>query len=239
MQYLKVKLFGDSIMGRVVQDPATGRYQRLEAVEDVRTSDLQLDLVNSSKFGATIGKGRRLVDKCLEKEPDCQAILLNYGGNDCNFDWAKIGEDPELDHQAATPLDVFYQGYLDLVARIRDKGIRPVLANLVPIDAGKFFDTWIKPLQGQDRILAWLGDKEAIYRWHEMYSLKVEAVARETDTPLLDLRSLFLKNRHYQSLIGPDGMHPTKSGHDLILESVYQFLEGLKLHQGGSVLLLD
>lgn len=219
-------------MGRVVQDPVTGRYQRLKALEDIRTPDLHLDLVNSSKFGATIRKGRQLIEKWLERDPDCQVILLNYGSNDCNFDWEKIGENPALDHQAATPLDAFYHGYLDIIARIKQKGIRLVLANLVPIDAEKFYDTWIQPVQGHDRILDWLGDKEAIYRWHEMYSLKVEAMARKMDIPLLDLRSLFLQNRHFQSLIGPDGMHPTKEGHDLILEAAYRFLKGLKLPIG-------
>lgn len=232
MRHLQVKLFGDSIIGRVVQDPETGRYRRLEALEEVETPDLHLDLTNCGKFGATIRKGEQLIEKCLERGPDCQVILLNYGGNDCNFDWAKIGEDPELDHQAATPLDAFYQAYLDLISRIKEKGIGLVLANLVPIDAEKFFDTWIRPLPGSDRILGWLGDKEAIYRWHEMYSLKLEAIARETETPLLDLRSLFLKNRHYQDLIGPDGMHPTKKGHELILESVFQALEALKGQKG-------
>ncbi len=232
MTHIRVKLFGDSIIGRVVQDPATGRYRHLEPLEEVHAHDLHLDLVNSSKFGATISKGRKLITKYLQEDPDCQVILLNYGGNDCNFKWSAIGQDPTLDHQAATPLEAFQQGYLDIIDQIKQKGIRLVLANLVPIDAEKFFATWIKPDQGSDRILDWLGDKEAIYRWHEMYSLKVEAMARETDTPLLDLRSLFLQNRGFKKLIGPDGMHPTRKGHDLILEAVYQYLEGLKLQEG-------
>ncbi len=227
MRQLKVKLFGDSIIGRVIQDPDTGRYRRLDPLEDLETPDLHLALDNGGRFGATISKGRQLIDKYLQRETDCQVILLNYGGNDCNFDWPAIGRNPDQEHQAATPLETFYRAYLAIIDKIKNRGMKLVLANLPPIDAEKFFDTWIKPDQESQRILAWLGDKEAIYRWHEMYSLKVEAMARETASPLLDLRSLFLQNRQFKSLIGPDGMHPTKKGHDLILEAVYHYIEGL------------
>ncbi len=224
MRRLIVKLFGDSIIGRVVQDPSTGRYRRMEPLADIKSEGLELSFVNCGKFGSTISKGRKLIERQLEGDPDCQVILVGFGGNDCNFKWAEIGENPSLDHEPSTPLDQFHRNYLYVISRIKEAGIRLILTNLPPIDAEKFYDTWIAPDQARDQILAWLGDKQAIYRWHEMYSLKVEAIARETDTPLLDLRSPFLENRTFKSLIGPDGIHPTEEGHGLILEAAREFI---------------
>lgn len=224
MRRLTVKLFGDSIIGRVIQDPSTGRYRRMDPLEDFQDQDLQLSFVNCGKFGSTICKGRKLIERQLEGDPDCQVILAGFGGNDCNFNWPEIGQNPSLAHEPSTPLDVFYQNFLQVIKRIKEAGIKLILANLPPIDAEKFFDTWIAPDRAKDRILGWLGDKQAIYRWHEMYSMKVEVLARETDTPLLDIRSPFLGNLAFQSLIGPDGMHPTEKGHGLILEAARDFI---------------
>jgi len=224
VRHLIVKLFGDSIIGRVIQDPSTGRYRRMEPLEDIQDHDRQLSFINRGKFGSTISKGRKLIERQLEGDPDCQVILVGFGGNDCNFNWPEIGKNPSLDHEPSTPLDLFYRNYLHVIRRIKEAGIRLILTNLPPINAEKFYDTWIAPDPAKDQILDWLGDKQAIYRWHEMYSLKVEAVARETDTPLLDLRSPFLESRTFQSLIGPDGMHPTEEGHGLILEAAREFI---------------
>ena len=224
MRRLTVKLFGDSIIGRVIQDPSTGRYRRMEPLGDFHDQDLLLSFVNCGKFGSTICKGRKLLERQLEGDPGCQVILVGFGGNDCNFKWSEIGENPSLDHEPSTPLDVFYQNYLHVINRIKEAGIRPILTNLPPIDAEKFYDTWIAPDRASNQILGWLGDKQAIFRWHVMYPLNVLAMARSTDTPLLDLRSIFLENRTFQSLIGPDGMHPTEKGHGLILEAAREFI---------------
>lgn len=224
MRRLTVKLFGDSIIGRVIQDPLTGRYRRMDPLEDFQDQDLQLSFINRGQFGSTISKGRKMIERQLEGDPDCQVMLAGFGGNDCNFNWPEIGKNPRLDHEPCTPLDVFHRNYLHVIRRIKDAGIRLILTNLPPIDAEKFFDTWIAPDPASDQILGWLGDRQAIYRWHEMYSLKVDAIARETDTPLLDLRSPFLEDRTFQSLIGPDGMHPTEKGHGLILEAARAFI---------------
>lgn len=65
------------------------------------------------------------------------------------------------------------------------------MMNLPPIDAVKFFDTWIAPDENSAAILDWLGDVQKIYRWHELYSLETEEIARRTNTPLIDVRKPF------------------------------------------------
>ncbi|MGI6545902.1 MAG: SGNH/GDSL hydrolase family protein [Fastidiosipilaceae bacterium] len=226
---LLVKLFGDSIIGRVVQDEPGGRYRRLDPLEKIQQDEIRLDLVNFGKFGYTIGKAKRLIERQLLRDPEFQVILLEYGGNDCNYEWAEVGRRPEQDHQPGTPLKEFHETYVEIISLLKKQGVRPIMMNLPPIDAVKFFDTWIAPDENSAAILDWLGDVQKIYRWHELYSLETEEIARRTNTPLIDVRKPFLGRRDFPTLIGPDGMHPTEKGHTLIVEAVREFISQLDM----------
>lgn len=238
MKRLLVKLFGDSIIGRVVQDAPGGRYRRLDPVEEIHQDGTRLDLANHGKFGCTIRKAKTLIEKQLELNGDFEIALLEYGGNDCNFNWPEVGENPSLDHQPGTPLAEFHRTYVEIIDLLKARGRRVIMMNLPPIDAEKFFDTWIAPLKGANAVLDWLGDKQAIYRWHELYSLKTEEIARETNTPLIDIRRAFLEDhRGFKSLIGPDGIHPTEKGHLLIVEAAQTFVSQLVENLAGQAAL--
>lgn len=227
MNNILVKLFGDSILARIVLDVSSGRYRKLEPLNSLENEKMALDLDNCSHFGYTIGKAEKLIERQLKKGLSCQAMLLEYGGNDCNYDWKEIGLDPEADHQPNTPLDEFRQTYRRIIATLKRNGILPIAMNLPPIDADTFFDTWIKPDPNAELIHQWLGDKQHIYRWHELYSRTVEEIAREDDILLIDVRSAFLARKDFPELICSDGMHPTEKGHSLIIQSVRSFLEQL------------
>jgi acyl-CoA thioesterase-1 len=224
MKQVFVLLFGDSIVGRIVQDTPGGRYRHLAPLKQIQENEIQLNLDNWGRFGCTIGKAERLIERQLANETPCQAMLLEYGGNDCNYKWREVGEDPTAEHQPGTPLHIFRETYLRIVRRLMERGILPVIMNLPPIDAEKFFDTWIAGLSNASGILEWLGDKQMIYRWHERYSLESEAVARETGAVLIDVRKPFLERHSFKDLIGPDGIHPTEQGHDLIIRTIKDFL---------------
>lgn len=222
-----VKLFGDSIIGRVVQDGPEGRYRRLDPVVKLEDNDIDLNLVNVGRFGYTIEKAEKLIEKQLKNDEQTQVMLLEYGGNDCNYDWQKLSDDIDGEHMPGTPLNVFRKTYIRIIEKLRAHNIMPIIMNLPPIDAEKFFATWIAPLPAADKILSWLGDKQKIYRWHELYSNEAERIAQETGTLFIDVRSAFLMRRDFPDLIGPDGMHPTEKGYEVLSQALRSFVRNI------------
>ena len=94
-------------------------------------------------------------------------------------------------------------------------GCRIFAANLVPIDAEKYF-RWISRDKDGDAILRWLGDVSMLYRWHEGYSDLLSAAFLEEEIPLVDLREPFLRSHRFKSLLCADGVHPTPDGYGLV-----------------------
>ena len=49
-----------------------------------------------------------------------------------------------------------------------------------------------------------------------MYSIMFEKIARAANVALIDIRSAFLADHHYEELICEDGIHPNSRGYELI-----------------------
>ncbi|HBG77081.1 MAG TPA: SGNH/GDSL hydrolase family protein, partial [Clostridiales bacterium] len=62
---------------------------------------------NYAKFGCTIETGKKMVEKHGKDLPHYQFTALEFGGNDCDFDWAAISEHPKGSHVPFTPLAKF------------------------------------------------------------------------------------------------------------------------------------
>ena len=69
-------------------------------------------------------------------------ILVEYGGNDCDFNWEEVAAAPEAEHLPKTPLSKFEGMMRGAVKAIKDKGITPLLMSLPPIDAERYIG-WI------------------------------------------------------------------------------------------------
>jgi lysophospholipase L1-like esterase len=181
-----------------------------------------LNIINRSKLGCTVTKGKTMLDKYLDETPDCSAILMDFGGNDCDFDWKSISENPDADHKPNTPISKFVKIYTDIIKRIMDNGIRPVITNLPPLEPQLYFDWFCKGLN-KENILRWLESINAIYRFQELYSHTVEEIARNTKALLVDLRSAFLKERCIRRFLCEDGIHPNTEGQRLITQEFVRF----------------
>ncbi len=215
-----VCLFGDSVGKGVIYDSAQRRYQLIRENAAALYSRVSGVVVkNYASFGCTLGKGWRILRRHLEELAHCDRVILEFGGNDCDFDWAAVAADPRGDHQPKTPLHEFEAGYAALVEEVRAQGGRPVLLNLPPIHAPRYC-AWISRGLDGERILEFLGEVERIYRWQEMYSLAVCRVAMRESAQLIDIRSAFLAERDYASLLCEDGIHPNKDGQALISQTI-------------------
>jgi lysophospholipase L1-like esterase len=225
-----VVVWGDSLAKGVVWNSARRRhgYSKTTAA-DVAAEKLGVTVVNRSKFGCTAPKGLEMLERDVEEGIICDAAVIEFGGNDCNFNWEEISAHPELHHDPATPPETYLASMRKIVKRLYEKGIRPILMTLPPIDAERYFNFLVGDNLNAGNILKWLGDVYQIYRYQEMYSLLIERVAREFQIGILDLRQRCLaKNGFLKGMLCDDGLHLTEEGQIFVGEQIAD----LARHQG-------
>ena len=219
----KIDLWGDSVLKGVIYDEDRKRYTRLEDNNAVRVlEDFGLDIRNNTRFGLTAPKAKDLMERALDKGMDSELAVIEFGGNDCDFNWREVSEHPDIEHKPNTPIEFFRQCIVDMVSLLRKKGIIPVLMNLPPIDAIKYF-SWISKGLNPKNILAWLGDVQRIYRHHECYNISVMSLAGSLGCDLIDIRQPFLLQNNYSSFICEDGIHPNREGHALMQKTLGKY----------------
>lgn len=220
----KIQIYGDSIMKGVEMDASKRYILPQECGWGKLESEFPLSISNNSKFGCTITKGIGQLERSLKKGLSCDMVLLEYGGNDCDFNWKEVAERPFDEHHPHTDLPVFEETYRKMVHLLKQHGITPIIMSLPPIDAEKYFE-WICVRDKVDRkgLLCFLGDVQRIYRYQEMYSDAACKVAWETGAVLADVRRAFLDKRNFKDLLCDDGIHPNKNGHALMGETFEQF----------------
>ena len=222
-QCRQVTLLGDSILKGIQVDLGSRRYHSQNEMNvGALESEFQLSVRNDAHFGATVRKGSRLLDRILERKLPCDLLVMDFGGNDCDFRWKEIAENPDGEHQPNVPLPEFVEQYREMIRRIRSHGIRPILTNLPPLDSGRFFNWWCGDLD-REAVLRWLGDVGNIYAWQERYSRAVERLAREENVELVDVRGAFLDHGHLEQVLCADGTHPNTAGQGLITRAFQDY----------------
>jgi acyl-CoA thioesterase-1 len=222
--------FGDSIMKGIIFNEQKGRYTVIKnsfAYLFAKNTGWHID--NYSKFGCTIAKGCRQIEKAAEKLRSYRITALEFGGNDCDYNWGSISEKPDDYHQANTPITDFKRMYAGIIDRLKNEGCLPVILSLPPLNAQRYF-SWVSRGLNKDNILKWLGDVEHIYRWHERYNLAIIELAGTKNVPLINIREAFLERRDCHSLYCLDGIHPNEAGHLLIYNTVKSYLEKTKFN---------
>lgn len=218
----KLIVFGDSITKGVVFDEERRRYQNLADGFLERYARLtQRELKNHSVFGATIYKGLSISQRFAGTIEPEDEVLVMYGGNDCNFDWKQVSDDPSQPHTPNTPLESFREVYRELITHLLTRTKHVVVSTLPPLEYRAFFDFCSQGLN-PDRILQFLGDRHHIYRWQEMYHMVVCDLAAEFKVKLLDVRLPFLASPDYSEYYCIDGMHPNEKGQELMLRAMLE-----------------
>jgi lysophospholipase L1-like esterase len=219
----KVGVFGDSILKGIQVNVDSKRYCVNNNIDIEQISHKHSLVINNySLFGCTITKGASMLQKRLDNGKTYDIVVLEYGGNDCDFNWKEIAENPNDEHFPNTPLDIFVAAYRQIIGILKAKCITPILTNLPPLDPQKFFDWFCRGLN-KSNILKWLGSINTIYRAQETYSRIVEKIAFETKSRLVDLRGAFLKHRRLENLLCEDGTHPNTDGQKVITDTFLNF----------------
>ena len=219
----KIEVFGDSILKGIQINPLNKRYHVNNNIDlDMLNKRFSLNIINHSKFGCTVTKGKSMLEKYFSGKSDCSAIIMDFGGNDCDFDWKAISENPKDRHEPNTPIDSFVNVYTNIIEKIKKNGIRPIVTNLPPLEPQRYFD-WFSEGLNKVNLLNWLAGVNTIYRFQEFYSRTVEEISRNTGARLIDLRGKFLKERCIGRFFCEDGIHPNTEGQKLITQEFTKF----------------
>ncbi|MDR2210984.1 MAG: SGNH/GDSL hydrolase family protein [Spirochaetaceae bacterium] len=214
----KAAVFGDSILKGIQLDSNTKKYIVKNCIDLDKIGNKHLvSIDNFSMFGCTINKGSRMLQRRLERR-SFDIVVLEYGGNDCDFKWKEIAKRPYDKHTPNTSLSTFVDIYFKMINLLKEKCIRPIVATLPPLEPQKFFDWFCRGLD-KNNVLKWLGTVNTIYRWQEKYSRAIEYVAYKTDTLIADIRGAFLRYFRIDDLLCEDGTHPNSKGQDVITET--------------------
>lgn len=213
-------IFGDSIMKGIIFDAIRGRYIFLKnSFLNILGKNSNIKMDNYAKFGCTITAGQKIIEKHASELSNYEYTALEFGGNDCDFNWKAVSENPEGLHLPNTPITEFESLYSTVIDNVSEMGSKPILFSLPPLNAHRYF-SWISKGLNAENILRWLGDEDHIYRWHEMYNLVVVKLAAIKNVPLIDIRKAFLESRNYLGLYCEDGIHPNEAGHALISDII-------------------
>ncbi|HLP15277.1 MAG TPA: SGNH/GDSL hydrolase family protein [Bacteroidota bacterium] len=226
-----IVVYGDSISRGIIFDDIKQKHALLlDNFSHLLRDQLRGVVFNAAKFGSTLVEGlQRLQNDVLRRKPDI--VLIEFGGNDCDYNWDAIAEDPSREFHPNTECMVFHDLLSGLVVKLNSLNIVPVLVTLPPLDPDKYF-RWISrnSEQAKHNILQFIGSISHIYAWHERYNAAVLRVAEETKTRLIDIRSAFLENSDYTTLICGDGIHPNKKGHKVIADKILQYIQTNYIH---------
>jgi len=215
---LKICIFGDSI-GKGIQLPDSGRYEKIKLNLNELIGRDDLIVNNYSVFGCTLTKALSIIKNHASELAEYDSVFLELGGNDCDFNWQEISDAPNTEHKCKTPFGVFEETYQKLIELIRSNGGNPIILTMPPLVAERYF-SWVSQGKHPENILSWLGSVASIYRWQEMYNLKVVMLAKKLNVRLIDIRTAFLQNHHYEDIISKDGIHPNEIGYELIYRTV-------------------
>ncbi|WP_205622771.1 SGNH/GDSL hydrolase family protein [Paenibacillus wynnii] len=222
---LKYIVSGDSISKGVIYDEDRSRYVILEEnYVSLLQNKLNGALRNTAKFGNTLMKGLgNLKRDVLKEKPD--VVLIEFGGNDCDFHWGEIADNPEAEHNPKTDFPAFEKMLLDMIDFLRNQQIMPILMSLPPLNADSYFK-WVSQNNpvSEVNILKWLGSVTKIYWWQERYNSTIIKVAESTKTKIIDVRGAFLQQPDFTKFICMDGIHPNKEGHRIIFDKVMDFI---------------
>jgi acyl-CoA thioesterase-1 len=222
----RISIWGDSILKGVVLDDADGRYRVLEGNCVQRFAGLTgAAVTNHASFGMTTGKALERIKRAISRSaPDGDDIvLLEYGGNDCDFQWAEVAANPDGAHLPKTPIDQFGAMLQAIVDVFKSLKIKPILMNLPPLEPAKYF-AWLSRGLNAEALRSWLGDINRIYRWQEAYNAIVGRTAKDNGLRLIDVRTNFLVSSDYGSLMCADGIHPNAAGQETMLEAVLAYV---------------
>ncbi len=223
-------VFGDSIAKGIIFNEELEKYNIAEQnFVHVISETYHVTIKNFSIFGATVNKGIKMFLRSEKKLKADSIALLEFGGNDSDFTWSEVAQDPKKEHLCHTPHTEFQNKYEELIHLLQAKNIRPIILNLPPLDENRYFNIFSKDLN-KENLLEFLGGSTGrIYQWHESYNSMLYQIAQNTNTEIIDIRAAFLTELNPERFICLDGIHPNEKGQILIANQILEYISSSDL----------
>jgi lysophospholipase L1-like esterase len=214
-------ILGDSISKGILFDNIKEKYTLYNDSFLNKLYRLYPQYVQSkTKFGATIQHAYKYLNEKLNILQS-DYIVMEYGGNDCDFHWDAIANNPYEEHKPKTPLNEYSAIMEEIINKVISCGKKVILSTLPPIDSKKYFNflTQNDEIKG-DKILIWLKNIDNISRWQESYNNIIWKNAMKYNCLILDIRTPFLQSMNCSEYLCDDGIHPNEQGHNLIYNTI-------------------
>ena len=215
-----IGVWGDSILKGAVTGTDSGHL--FDIIDDnslsLASKVLGFELNNQSVFGNIITKGQRKLNKMMERGEHFDLGIIESGGNDCDYDWAVVSENPNEPHDPRVPLPDFLRILSEMVAKLRENKITPLLMTMPPLVGDRWFEH-ISRDQNKDNILSFVNyDPYKLYRNHEIYNNAIVKFAYQNHVQFIDMRMAMLLADDYRDLMCMDGIHPNEAGYKYMSE---------------------
>lgn len=178
-----------------------------------------MEVDNLASFGCTVTKGEEMLQKCGPRIGDYDYTVLEFGGNDCDFDWKSVSDDPEASHICKTPLETFKQKYARMLETIKRFGRQAGGAE----SAADRFGTLFSLDQPESVAVA----HPAFSQGGRLHRPLAGDVQHRGGTggvgcrrAVIDIRSAFLAQPDFRSYLCADGIHPNEAGQKLIYGAI-------------------
>lgn len=225
---MQISVIGDSLTKGVVL--SDGKYHELDrSFVNILAQESDMPIYNYSKFGSTLRYGHSVLARHQSEISGSEYTIIEFGGNDCDFIWDDIADNPDVRHLPRTPFEEYVSLYVDMIEKVRRLGSTPIMLSLAPIIGDRYFSYVTGKMNGERKanVYKWLGyDADTMYRWHEHYNEAAFQIARMTDTPIIDItssldRCVGGKEQYYCE----DGIHPNAEGHRFIASQIMKIVE--------------
>lgn len=219
MNKRKVVIFGDSLLQPIFID-SENRYAVSKAVDwQFIEQKLDIKIENLSRMGATIKYGYLNLLEYLKTNNDVFAAVIEYGGNDCDYNWKKVAFDNKTAHFPKTNINEFEDTLNIMINILKENNIKTILTTLPPISSLKYYNWITSTGLNKENIMMHLGDIEIISRHQESYSNVIEKTAYKQRVDIADVRQGFLLRKDYIKLMCEDGIHPNLEGEQIIVNT--------------------
>jgi lysophospholipase L1-like esterase len=226
MVAMKILCFGDSLTRGV-----SFVNGRLRILKNNYPNVLQ-DLFNKTNKGdediQVINKGvfndnsnlliERLELDVIREKPEF--VIIEIGGNDCDFTWTEVSQKPNENHEATVPLERYISNLVSIVEKVRKEGITPILSTLPPLDPVRYYQRITRNFSSQ--VSNWICKAGGIEYWHSKYNRAIKKVAEELDVKLIDVRNAIQCAGDINNLISDDGIHLTERGYEVFATEIFQ-----------------
>ena len=220
----KVTALGDSLTKGVILTEANKYSLAEHSYIDIVSRELDLQISNYGRFGSTIEMGDTMIGRHTDEIAVSEYTFIEYGGNDCDFEWMKIADAPMEEYSPKTTLEDFKKLFVGIINKVRNLGSKPIIISLPPILSTPYFSFFSRFMseKQKENVINWLGGStDIISRWHESYNRALFMIAKETQTPIIDITTPFDTFRgDISSLYCADGIHPNDKGHKLIASTI-------------------